>query len=137
LADLPPSPVGGPQRERIDKWLFFARVAKSRTLAGKLVAGGHVRVNGEKKRQPSYTVKPGDTLTIVLERRVLVYKLLECGTRRGPASEARLLYQDLSPPLEDERSSGVVGHPDPGVRSTSKKERRQLQRLKFSGLGQD
>lgn len=133
MAILPPSP----DRERIDKWLYFARVAKSRTLAGKLVASGHVRVNGEKKRQPSYAVKPGDALTIVQERRVLVYKLLECGTRRGPASEARLLYEDLSPPVVEKHSIAAVEQPDPGVRSTSKKERRQLQRLKFSGLGQD
>lgn len=133
MAILPLSP----ERERIDKWLYFARVAKSRTLAGKLVAGGHVRVNGEKKRQPSYSVKPGDALTITLERRVLVYKLLDCGTRRGPASEARLLYEDLSPPVVETQVIAVTGHPDPGVRSTSKKERRQLQRLKFLGQGQD
>ena len=85
-------------RQRIDKWLFFARVAKSRTLAAKLAQGGHVRVNGAKIGQASHEVKPGDVLTVTLERRVLVYKVVDCGARRGPAPEAQLLYEDLSPP---------------------------------------
>ena len=90
-----------PDRQRIDEWLYFARVVKTRGLAGKLVASGHVRINGEKKRNTSATVKPGDTLTIVMPRRVLVFRIIGCGERRGPASEARLLYEDLSPPPID------------------------------------
>ena len=90
-----------PDRQRIDKWLFFARVTKTRGLAGKLATSGHVRVNGEKKLSASAAVRPGDVLTIVLPRQVLVYGVLDCGVRRGPASEARLLYEDLSPPAID------------------------------------
>jgi ribosome-associated heat shock protein Hsp15 len=56
------------ERQRIDKWLFFARILKSRTLAGKFVSGGNVRVNREKIDQPSAQIKPGDVLTISLER---------------------------------------------------------------------
>ena len=82
-------------RQRVDKWLFFARVVKSRSLAAKLVQAQAVRLNREKIDQPSHPVKVGDVLTITLERRVLVYRILVAGTRRGPAEEARMLYEDL------------------------------------------
>jgi ribosome-associated heat shock protein Hsp15 len=84
-------------RQRIDKWLFFARVVKSRSLAAKLAASGHVRVNREKIAQASHQVKPGDVLTIAIDRRVLVYRIAAPGTRRGPADEARRLYEDITP----------------------------------------
>lgn len=83
-------------RQRIDKWLFFARVVKSRSLATKLVQAGHVRVNREKADNAAHPVKSGDVLTIALNKRVLVYRIAACGVRRGPAPEARLLYEDLS-----------------------------------------
>lgn len=86
----------GESRQRIDKWLFFARVVKSRSLAAKLAQAGKVRINRDKTDSAAQTVKAGDVLTIGLERRVLVYRVLDCGTRRGPATEARTLYEDLS-----------------------------------------
>lgn len=85
-------------RQRIDKWLFFARVVKSRSLAAKLVQAERVRVNRDKVDQASFLVKPGDVLTITLDRRILVYRVLGAGTRRGPADEARNLYEDLTSP---------------------------------------
>ena len=86
-------------RQRIDKWLFFARVVKSRSLAAKLAQAGRVRINRRQdRRRPPTSVKPGDVLTITLERRILVYKVLDAGARRGPAEEARTLYEDLTPP---------------------------------------
>jgi ribosome-associated heat shock protein Hsp15 len=81
--------MGEADRQRIDKWLVYARVVKSRSLASKLVASGHVRVNRAR------TVKPGDVLTIALVRGVLVWRVLALGDRRGPAVEARALYDDL------------------------------------------
>ena len=83
-------------RQRIDKWLFFARVIKSRALGAKLAQSGRVRVNGTKIEQASYAVKPGDVLTLTLDRRILVYRVIDCGERRGPAEEARRLYEDMS-----------------------------------------
>ena len=94
-------------RQRIDKWLFFARAAKSRTLAAKLAQSGHVRVNGAKIAQASHEVKPGDVLTVTLDRRILVFKVIDCGTRRGPATEARTLYEDLSPPPPPKAGSAL------------------------------
>lgn len=96
------SPAGS---QRIDKWLFFARVVKSRSLAQKLAVSGRVRINGEKCEQAADTVKPGDVLTITLERRILVYRVLAPGARRGPAEEARALYEDMSQPVG--RDSGL------------------------------
>lgn len=84
-------------RQRIDKWLFFARIAKSRSLAARMAAGGQVRVNRQKIDQAAYPVRIGDVLTVTLERAVLVLRILDTGTRRGPAPEARELYEDLSP----------------------------------------
>lgn len=93
--------------QRIDKWLFFSRAVKSRSLAAKLVEAGGVRINREKATQSSDSVKLGDVLTITLERRILVYRVLSLGERRGPAVEARLMYEDLSPdstPLEEDKT---------------------------------
>ncbi|MDQ0475371.1 RNA-binding S4 domain-containing protein [Labrys wisconsinensis] len=90
-------PVEATPRLRLDKWLWHARVTRTRTLAAKLVAEGHVRVNGVRTDQPAKPVKAGDVLTIALERTVRVYRVRELGDRRGPASEAQALYEDLSP----------------------------------------
>ena len=83
-------------RQRVDKWLWFARIIKSRTLAAKLVTEGRVRVNAVRIENPAKTVGPGDVLTIALEREVKVLRILANGERRGPYSEARLLYVDLN-----------------------------------------
>ena len=96
------------ERQRLDKWLFFARVVKSRSLAAKLATSGRVRINREKATQASDSVKPGDVLTITLERRILVYRVLSPGERRGPAVEARLLYEDLSPDTVGTDESGAA-----------------------------
>ena len=91
-------------RQRIDKWLWFARVAKSRSLAARLVEGGFVRVNSVRVDSPAKAVKPGDVLTVALEHQVRVLKVLAPGTRRGPYPEARLLFDDISePPAERTR----------------------------------
>ncbi|MCQ8780635.1 RNA-binding S4 domain-containing protein [Mangrovibrevibacter kandeliae] len=82
--------------QRIDKWLFFARLVKSRSLAQKLALSGGVRVNRIKVTQAARVVRPGDVLTISLNGGVRVLKIVDGGARRGPASEARLLYEDLA-----------------------------------------
>ncbi|MGH6761252.1 MAG: RNA-binding S4 domain-containing protein [Phyllobacterium sp.] len=127
------------EKQRIDKWLFFARVVKSRSLAAKLATGGKVRVNKDKIDQASHNVKPGDVLTITMERRVLVYRVLEAGARRGPAEEARTLYEDLSPPplSKDERPVlSALPVRDPGSGRPTKRERRETDRL-TGGFGVD
>ncbi|MGY6547705.1 MAG: RNA-binding S4 domain-containing protein [Roseinatronobacter sp.] len=83
---------------RVDKWLWQARFVKSRSLAAKLVEGSGVRVDGTRIAKPAYAVGAGDVLTFALGQRVVVLRILALGTRRGPAPEARALYEDLSPP---------------------------------------
>jgi ribosome-associated heat shock protein Hsp15 len=122
-------------RQRIDKWLFFSRAVKSRSLGAKLAQAGRVRINGEKTSQAADSIKPGDVLTITLERRILVYRVVAPGTRRGPAEEARLLYEDLSPqpaPREAGGSGSVVPQRDPGSGRPTKRERRETDRLRDS-----
>jgi len=119
-------------RQRIDKWLFFSRAVKSRSLAAKLAQMGRVRINGEKTSQAADAVKAGDVLTITLDRRILVYKVLLPGIRRGPADEARLLYEDLSPapaPKDPALPDALVPVRDAGSGRPTKRERRQIDKL--------
>ena len=84
------------EKLRVDKWLWHARFFKTRTLAAKIVAGGYLRVNSRKAEKSSTCVVAGDVLTFAQEKRVRVIKVVALGTRRGPSSEAKLLYEDLS-----------------------------------------
>ncbi|WP_369413033.1 RNA-binding S4 domain-containing protein [Antarcticirhabdus aurantiaca] len=97
--------------QRIDKWLFFARVAKSRSLAQKIVASGAVRVNREKIANVARLVRPGDVLTLSLHGRVRVLKVVDGGSRRGPASEAATLFEDLAPPPPRDGPETIEGEP--------------------------
>ena len=83
--------------QRIDKWLWHARVVRTRTDAAALAASGQVRLNGVRVDAASRAVKPGDVLTIALERQVRVLKVVAPGTRRGAYPEAKLLFEDLTP----------------------------------------
>ena len=85
-------------RQRIDKWLWFTRVVKTRPLAQDLAASGHVRINGRRIDSAAQAVRVGDVLTIGLRGRVLVYRVLGFAERRVAYPEARLLYEDLAPP---------------------------------------
>lgn len=105
---MPLKATGG--RQRIDKWLWHARAAKTRSLVQKLVEAGHVRLNGTRVTASSQAVKAGDVLTIALDERVRILKVKEFSERRGGAPEAALLYEDLSPPQvrpEPAPSSGL------------------------------
>lgn len=82
-------------RQRLDKWLWFARFAKTRATAVRLVADGHVRVDSRRIASPSHGLKLGDVLTLALPHATLVVRLLALGERRGPYEEARLLYESL------------------------------------------
>ena len=83
------------ERQRLDKWLWHARVVRARTSAAALVEAGHVRVNGVRETAPGHSVKSGDVLTIGLDRSVRVLKVVGFSERRGDAASARVLYEDL------------------------------------------
>jgi ribosome-associated heat shock protein Hsp15 len=88
------------ERQRLDKWLWYARVVKARTSAAALVESGHVRVNGEREKAPGHGVKLGDVITVALDRTVRVMKITGFAERRGDAPSARALYTDLQHPPE-------------------------------------
>ncbi|MEO5372842.1 MAG: RNA-binding S4 domain-containing protein [Alphaproteobacteria bacterium] len=85
---------------RVDKWLWHARFCKSRSLAQKLCEGGAIDVNGRTVTKSHHTVRQGDTVTMRVERGRFeqaerTVRVLALGTRRGPAPEARSLYEEL------------------------------------------
>ncbi len=120
----------GGEKQRIDKWLFFARAVKSRALAAKLASGGHMKINDRTSDGSDNPVRIGDMLTIRLERHVLVWKILALGERRGPAPEAQLLYEDLTPAKAGGDQIVKDAQRDPGAGRPEKKERRALERLR-------
>jgi ribosome-associated heat shock protein Hsp15 len=83
------------ERQRLDKWLWHARVVKARTSAAALVEAGHVRVNGTREKSPGHAVKLDDVLTVSLDRAVRVLRVTGFAERRGDAAAARVLYEDV------------------------------------------
>ncbi|WP_267551158.1 RNA-binding S4 domain-containing protein [Rhizobium rhizogenes] len=118
-------------RQRIDKWLFFARMVKSRSLAQVYVQNGSVRVNGERVSQPSHGIKVGDRIELSLERRDVILVVRSAGERRGPFEEARLLYEDLTPPPDETKRLTAFEQAlrAPGSGRPTKRDRRAIDRL--------
>jgi ribosome-associated heat shock protein Hsp15 len=125
--------------QRLDKWLWFARFFKSRTLASKISNSRKVRINGQIANKAAATVKVDDVLTFPLGQHIRVIKVLDLGQRRGPAPDARALYDDLAPP-EDSELSGqkaksaatlrrASGRRPVGAGRPTKRDRRAVDRL--------
>lgn len=94
--------TAAPDGQRIDKWLWHARFARTRTAAQQLARAGHVRVNRDKVKVASRLVRTGDVLTLSLRAGVVVIRILALAGRRGSADEARELYE----PAAVHRESG-------------------------------
>jgi ribosome-associated heat shock protein Hsp15 len=132
------------QGQRLDQWLCFARLTKSRTLAQALIERGKVRINRVKVARPSHWVTAGDALTLAMVPHVRVFTVKGFGKRRGPAAEAQALYEELTPAPDRTKSSSGVKQGDgetsmtgliPAVRPDgagrpTKRERRATERLK-------
>ncbi len=142
--------------QRLDKWLWFARVIKTRTQAANLVTTGKVRINRIRVDKPSQVLRQGDVVTVTVRGHVRVLKVLAPGARRGPPAEARALFEDLlastgaadaplapgTPPSEQPtQTSAQPGPPasgndvpsarrDRGQGRPTKRERRQIDRLR-------
>ncbi|NJO55273.1 MAG: RNA-binding S4 domain-containing protein [Rhodospirillales bacterium] len=82
---------------RLDKWLWYARFFKSRTQATEHCNTRGIRVNSNLVSKPHYLIRPGDVLTFSRGRDIRIVRIIAIGDRRGPAQEARLLYDDLAP----------------------------------------
>ena len=83
------------ERQRIDRWLWHARLVRTRGAAAALAGSGYVRVNGARINAPGRMIRAGDVITVVLDRGVRVLKVIGVVDRRGPAPSAAALYQDL------------------------------------------
>ena len=90
------------EAQRLDKWLFFCRFFKSRSLAANVVEGGGVRLNGIAVTKPAHGITPGDRISFPSGPYVRSVEVLAPGIRRGPAPEARTLYRELGRELAPE-----------------------------------
>jgi ribosome-associated heat shock protein Hsp15 len=114
--------------QRIDKWLWHARVVRTRSAAAALSDSGLVRINGARIDSSSRPVRPGDAVTIALDRTVRILKVIGFAERRGSADMARILYEDLTPPPEPPQEPAAGGR-DEGAGRPTKRERREIDRL--------
>jgi ribosome-associated heat shock protein Hsp15 len=119
-------------RQRTDKWLWHARVVRTRSAAAALSDSGLVRINGARIDTSSRPVRPGDVVTIALDRNVRILKVVGFAERRGSAEIARVLYEDLTPPPEPPKEPSAGGR-DEGAGRPTKRERREIDKLQ----GQD
>ncbi|MEM6758290.1 MAG: RNA-binding S4 domain-containing protein [Pseudomonadota bacterium] len=123
-----------PEKLRLDKWLWFARFFKTRSLSATRVTAGDIRVNGTAVSKPSSTVGVGDVLTFAIGTHVRVIEIAALGTRRGPAPEAETLYIDRSPPRPD-RPDRVPDAPRfDGKGRPTKKDRRDSEKVRRQHL---
>jgi ribosome-associated heat shock protein Hsp15 len=114
---------------RLDKWLWYARFFKSRSTASRVCAAGRLRIDGTVVNKAHHKIKIGEVLTFPQSRSIRVVRVLVLAARRGPASEARLLYEDLKPP----GSAAVAPCAPPPARAggrPTKRDRRVIQRMK-------
>lgn len=125
--------------QRLDKWLWFARLTKSRTLAATCISEGKIKVNRLKAEKPSQSVRVGDVVTARLHKRIRVVRIKKLGERRGPAAEAQTLYEDITQPAPSSNGDtapspiAVSGVRDQGLGRPTKRDRRALDRLKGRG----
>lgn len=95
---------------RLDKWLWQARFVSSRAIAARLCTKGRVRIDGQRVKKPHFLVRPGQVLTFPQAQIIRVVRVLAIGTRRGPAPEARLLYDEISDAPPVPRIPGYTPH---------------------------
>ncbi len=115
---------------RIDKWLWHARFRKTRGLAQQLCAAGCVTLNGATVAKPSALVRPGDEVVLILGPVRRRLRVLALGERRGPAPEARSLYEETGPPewLRDPVMAPSPAARAPGSGRPTKRERREMEK---------
>jgi len=127
--------TGATKGQRIDKWLWHARFFKTRTIASKAVSAGGMRLIRKEEtiriEKPSTLLYPDDQLSFLRGERIIVVSVLCLAERRGPAKEAQLLYEDLSPPQLSKKpvDTGPFAR-EKGLGRPTKKDRRALDAVK-------
>jgi len=118
-------------RQRIDKWLWFARVVRTRTSAAALVTAGRVRLNGQRSAVASQIVRVGDVVTVALDRAVRVLRVIGFAERRGAPESVQSLYEDISPAApEVEPAPLPLAAREPGMGRPTKRDRRVMERFR-------
>ncbi|HMB75136.1 MAG TPA: RNA-binding S4 domain-containing protein [Kiloniellaceae bacterium] len=119
---------------RLDKWLWYARFFKTRSLASRVCESGKVRLAGTPVSKTHQKIKCGDVLTFRQGEHIRVVRVLALGTRRGPAGEAQALYEDLAPPDRENRlpknTPPPVAQRKAGEGRPTKRDRRAMLRFK-------
>jgi ribosome-associated heat shock protein Hsp15 len=116
-------------RQRIDKWLWHARVVRTRSAAAELVTSGLVRLNRERVTASSRLVRSDDVITVALDRQVRILKVAGFAERRGDAEAGRALYIELTPLPTPVDESAKVAAREPGSGRPTKRDRRAIDRL--------
>lgn len=115
---------------RVDKWLWAARVFKTRSLAGAACDGGKVDVNDEVAK-PARRVRTGDLVAVTLPRgRRRILKVAGVDDRRGSAAVAKALFEDLTPPEPPRPLQAQPPRREPGAGRPTKRERRAIEQLR-------
>lgn len=96
-ADVTGRDDAGGDAIRLDRWLHHARLFRTRTQAAEAISGGGIRLNGQPCRKPAQVLRSGDSVTVAAHGRVRAMRVLALGERRGPATEAAALYEELGP----------------------------------------
>jgi len=126
-------PAPSASRCRIDKWLWHARFFKTRTRATRLCAAGRLRLNRVVVSKAHAALRPGDVLTFPQGAHIRVIRVVALATRRGPATEAQMLYEDLAPPESKARESTETATDtaprERGAGRPTKADRRAIDRL--------
>jgi ribosome-associated heat shock protein Hsp15 len=118
------------ESQRLDRWLWCARFFKSRSIATKLCQGRKVRINRQLVQKAAASIRVGDVLTFPQARHIRVVKILTLAQRRGPASEAQELYDDLAPPEAAVKAAEKPVSPEAErIGRPTKRDRRALDRL--------
>lgn len=119
-------------KQRLDQWLFYARFFKSRSLASKFCNAKKLRINGNPTSKAHTALHVGDVLTFARGHDIRVIRVIDLGTRRGPAVEAQTLYDDLEPPEPRKKKQprpGKTAAREPGTGRPTKRERRDTDKF--------
>ena len=121
---------------RLDKWLWYARFFKTRSAASKMISSGKLRIDGALVNKPHRAVQIGHVYTFAQGPHIRVIKVLALATRRGPAPEATLLYENMAPiePRQKQDgaslSAGTFETRNSGAGRPTKRDRRKTEALK-------
>ena len=122
-------------KQRLDKWLWFARFFKTRSLAAVRVSAGDVRVDGDRVTKRATLIQAGNVLTFAAGTQTRVIQIDDIGDRRGPAAEAQKLYTDFTPPVVKQENKHSANPSFEGKGRPTKRDRRKGDLYRIHSFG--